>query len=471
MALALELTRLAEEAKQAAIAKELEQAATKRAEELAKANDVLRHSIAQLTSITEIRGLVRELLKEAMVQSGANSATVFLKDKAGLSLQMRELVLAGEVVEVESDPRVAIFRHGLDLSTPQSSEGWQRMTTGERVMWIDWDDPVHKSEVQVWHREQGHISIGHLPLMQGEEAIGFLGLGFTTPNRPSPEKLEMARALAQQVTLALELQRLAEDAKQAVIAKEQEKAAQERADELAKANNALKRNLDSLATQPELEAFLQSVVNEAAAQTRAESVCLFLYDEHTDSLSLSVASDNGGDWRSVADMELWKRPFPAHCTPAWETVTSSRIPIVLSLEPKNPLLWDGTLAWHQQRGHTRAVMATLWLGEQSLGFLGLALTEGVTFTPEELELIQALTQQATLAIELTRLAEQSRHTAILEERNRMAREIHDTLAQALTSIIVRLQTASLILEAQEEVRNCIDAARELVDFSGNRATI
>jgi len=43
----------------------------------------------------------------------------------------------------------------------------------------------------------------------------------------------------------------------------------------------------------------------------------------------------------------------------------------------------------------------------------------------------------------------------------MAREIHDTLAQALTSIIVRLQTASLILEAQEEVRNCIDAAREL----------
>ncbi len=38
-------------------------------------------------------------------------------------------------------------------------------------------------------------------------------------------------------------------------------------------------------------------------------------------------------------------------------------------------------------------------------------------------------------------AEQSRSSAVLEERNRLAREIHDTLAQSLTGIIVQLQAA------------------------------
>jgi signal transduction histidine kinase len=40
------------------------------------------------------------------------------------------------------------------------------------------------------------------------------------------------------------------------------------------------------------------------------------------------------------------------------------------------------------------------------------------------------------------LAEESRQTAILEERNRMAREIHDTLAQAFAGIGMQLQAAN-----------------------------
>ena len=54
--------------------------------------------------------------------------------------------------------------------------------------------------------------------------------------------------------------------------------------------------------------------------------------------------------------------------------------------------------------------------------------------------------------------------SVLEERNRMAREIHDTLAQALTSIIIHLEAASLKLatdveSAQALIRTGRDLAR------------
>jgi signal transduction histidine kinase len=63
------------------------------------------------------------------------------------------------------------------------------------------------------------------------------------------------------------------------------------------------------------------------------------------------------------------------------------------------------------------------------------------FRPEELELAQALGNQAMLAMQLTRLSETSRRSAVVGERNRLAREVHDTLAQGFTGVIVQLEAA------------------------------
>ncbi|WP_366932760.1 histidine kinase [Nostoc sp. JL31] len=60
-------------------------------------------------------------------------------------------------------------------------------------------------------------------------------------------------------------------------------------------------------------------------------------------------------------------------------------------------------------------------------------------------LIADISEQRNAALRERQRAEKS---SILQERNRMAREIHDTLAQAFTSIIVHLDAASqrLILD-------------------------
>ena len=60
-------------------------------------------------------------------------------------------------------------------------------------------------------------------------------------------------------------------------------------------------------------------------------------------------------------------------------------------------------------------------------------------------LIEAIARQAALALHHSRLVEQhrieERRKGILEERNRLARDIHDNLAQGFAAILMQLQAA------------------------------
>jgi signal transduction histidine kinase len=100
------------------------------------------------------------------------------------------------------------------------------------------------------------------------------------------------------------------------------------------------------------------------------------------------------------------------------------------------------------------------------GAIGLRFTEKRAFRPDELELASTLANQAMLAMQLTRLSAESRDSAVLAERNRMARDIHDTLAQGFTGVIVQLQAAEdarlrgLSKEADEHLHRAGDVARE-----------
>ena len=59
------------------------------------------------------------------------------------------------------------------------------------------------------------------------------------------------------------------------------------------------------------------------------------------------------------------------------------------------------------------------------------------------------------------LLAQAREAGMLDERQRMAREIHDTLAQGLTGIITQLQAAERHGQSQDERRRHIDLATQL----------
>jgi PAS domain S-box-containing protein len=82
---------------------------------------------------------------------------------------------------------------------------------------------------------------------------------------------------------------------------------------------------------------------------------------------------------------------------------------------------------------------------------------------EEIVLTQAMAHQATLAIRLMRLSQQSREAAVTAERVRMARDIHDTLAQGFTGVIVQLEAAKGAIAKQnyDDASRRMDCASEL----------
>ncbi len=78
------------------------------------------------------------------------------------------------------------------------------------------------------------------------------------------------------------------------------------------------------------------------------------------------------------------------------------------------------------------------------------------FDAEDQELIEMLAPHAAVAMENARLYERSRELSIVEERNRLARELHDSLVQKLFGVVLAAQSAGTLLERDSE------AAREQV---------
>ncbi len=103
----------------------------------------------------------------------------------------------------------------------------------------------------------------------------------------------------------------------------------------------------------------------------------------------------------------------------------------------------------------RAVLAVpLQTSERTVGALNVHDPRAGRFGPRDVEIITLFARQAAVAIENARLYEQARTLAVAEERNRLAREIHDTLAQGFTGIILQLEVAQSLLDGDPE------AARE-----------
>ena len=102
--------------------------------------------------------------------------------------------------------------------------------------------------------------------------------------------------------------------------------------------------------------------------------------------------------------------------------------------------------------------------------LGVAIVAAIRaqyrFTRAQARLVEAIADTAALAVENARLYASSRELATAEERNRLAREIHDTLAQGLTAVTLQLEVADTLLdepqrqdEAREKVRRGLELTR------------
>jgi PAS domain S-box-containing protein len=214
-----------------------------------------------------------------------------------------------------------------------------------------------------------------------------------------------------------------------------------RAEERAQSHDeAVRLALNAFVKELDVDRFLEHMIMGLTKQFEATSSELWLFDGTTQLASLYVACQRG---RVIGAEAVGRRNGIPHVT--WQPSSVGRIPKIIELPVQKSLLQNAHFESLKNQGVKTLVLVPLVLGEQSLGFIELHFQVATRLTSDDLDHAQALVHHATLALQLSRLAHRTEQMAVMEERNRMAREIHDTLAQAFAGVVLHSEALGTAL--------------------------
>jgi signal transduction histidine kinase len=202
--------------------------------------------------------------------------------------------------------------------------------------------------------------------------------------------------------------------------------------------------LDLLVREPDVEGFFGALTKTMVEEGENHSCGLWLIDEQQQKCNLLMAylgdrlyTSTSSDWDTLEwPRESMGRHLFAHKAGWGQTI---------EYRSDDPRLPESVREFNRHAGVHSVVVTPLILGGRNLGWMGIS-TYG---SPEcdgwwRVALLEAVARQATLALHHSRVVELSRlderRKAILEERNRLARDIHDNLAQGFAAILMQLQS-------------------------------
>jgi len=363
------------------------------------------------------------------------------------------------------------------LIGPRSGSCGTAAYRGERVIVTDiMTDPL-------WDQYR-HLAIDHglracwsTPIFSTTRGVmGTFALYSREPGSPTLEQLNLIEQMTHLAAVAIDRERAAK--------------ALRASEHLARGQlDALTHTLDSLAEESDPDRLLEHVLRTIVEQTGAHSVSVWERNEDGGWLEL-VAVIEGGRFQTRKDAvhPAARIPMLAQSHPVWSEVFRTREHAVLEdidqecarsrvgADPDavwHRVMEDGRsdpalllLKKHLQGLGVRAVLfVPMLIAGRVTGTIGVRFPQKRAFQKDEIELTQALAHQAMLAIQLMRLSEQSRQAAVVAERNRMARDIHDTLAQGFTGVIMQLEATkgaiaqNNLAEATDRVERAGDLAR------------
>jgi signal transduction histidine kinase len=236
---------------------------------------------------------------------------------------------------------------------------------------------------------------------------------------------------------------------------------------------AVQLALDLLVREPDITGFFRAFVRTLVEDSESHACGVWLLDDNDACCDLWMAYIGGrffmsdsADWDTLT---LPRAAMTAHLLAHKENWTET-----IEYTGEDPRLPAAVQDFNRAAGVESVVVAPLLLPTRNLGWVGLSTgpTSGCE-TQWRRALVEAMARQATLALHQSRLADRSRaeerRQAVLEERNRMARDIHDTLAQGFGAILMQLQAAQrsagdLPASVARSLETAVDLARtHLVD--------
>jgi len=232
--------------------------------------------------------------------------------------------------------------------------------------------------------------------------------------------------------------------------------------------------LDLLVREPDIEGFFGELTRTMVEESESHVCGVWLIDE------APIEGDGRCHlWMAYVGDRLYTRkrgeleslPFPHESLadhlyaykPGWTDT--------IEYERDDARLPEAVRDFHRRADVHGMVIAPLVLGTRNLGWFKLSSRGAPECAGAQwwrVVLIEAIARQAALALHHSRIVEQSRieerRKAILEERNRLARDIHDNLAQGFGAILMQLQAAQreareLPVAVAAKLETAVDLAR------------
>ena len=203
----------------------------------------------------------------------------------------------------------------------------------------------------------------------------------------------------------------------------------------------------NLAAQLDLQPLLQLIIAEVQVIADYGRASLYLAEGE----NLRVLASRSSRSEIVMPPATYSMPS-SDMGPLWEAVSNRQAVIIDDMHTDTQFVPTLKASLGEERFepavrnvHAQLVVP-LALKDSVIGMLTLTHEQPGFYTRHHAELVSAISAQAAIAIENARLFEQAQNAAATTERQRLARELHDSVSQALYGIALGARTARTLLD-------------------------
>jgi PAS domain S-box-containing protein len=348
-----------------------------------------------LREAVSIEETISILMEETVNALEAEAATILL-------LEDGALVVAGL-----SGP----FETSLGQRHPPGDDPWWQVVNTGQPMLVNSVEHAGLAPSQIFQdlaRDMTAIEI--VPLQAAEETLGLLQIAFGQPDRPFEEYLRPLTAIGEMGGNALQRVKATETLEQLVRDRTRDLAA------LYEVTTTTTQHLDT-------KIILESVLEQALEVTGADIGVIHLLDEGGETPRMAV--QRGLPPGLMVHMQA--EPFSAGL---WGQVIERKetvvVPDLASDLPTPQSLYPPAYPTY--------IGVPIQTTERVLGVLSVFGEAIQKFSVEDIALLAAIANHVGAAVESAELRQRAEQAAVMEERLRLARELHDSVTQSLYSL-------------------------------------
>jgi len=291
-----------------------------------------------------------------------------------------------------------------------------------------------------------------VPLIARDNIIGFLRMSHTTPNFFTPQHARFAEVVGKHAAIAIENARLLQAEHERLVEVERRRQVAE----------SLRSILAILNSNTPSDQILDFILEQACRVLRTDTAVIYRMNVESNILLPRAARNIPADILPHMKIPMGEGIVGQAIAQRRPVIITNFENVVIpasSIENRNYLI-------HWAKTNFQAMLGIpILIKDQVYGGISLYFRDlCCPLTEEDSALALAFANQAALAIENARLYAQVSEIASLEERQRLARELHDSVSQALYGIQLGAQTAREILNADSPKLDLKSALVEPLDY-------